>query len=517
MKFPSELSALGYYVFPTTDRRKFPSKVGTRESWASFIIDGEQELLHALLTAAGEATGAALCPQPGDPVRLLILDLDTYGESFESIWAKLSPDEEPPKGTGIVASPSGGYHLWFRVPNDVNPDKLPATIDMGNGLSGEIRTSGKARRLIMLPESTVTNKQGKVAKYRQVRPFRVSDLPDPPPTLLARLCARKGEVAPKREEGGIPTEIAHVLGLIDRIPEIEKGAMNTTVAQVGQILGRISPSQTPNEDMLNRLWRSIKPKLDDAFDHKSFRVAIISGWKTGRKNADSYGAREKHPTVTDVKAECVAILGKTPWMVEVRDSAGKIQEYQVGLGGSSKRPEEADRMTRLKDLGEVLPVLTRLAGADKDTVARSPLFIQPGWEKTLRFMLLAEKGVDQLGIPPEEKFMETLENWARIAASDGLFLHTWTSKRPDATQAFIVWPVAERPCLCIPPNLQEYLLMGIGDLPKAKRMVNGHMLKKVLTGMRSGQKAWCIALQTFADTTQVFCSAQYEKWIAKTI
>ena len=83
----------------------------------------------------------------------------------------------------------------------------------------------------------------------------------------------------------------------------------------------------------------------------------------------------------------------------MRDSSGKTKEWQVGFGGSAKRRTEATNVTRVKELGEVLPTLTRVSGADPDTVVRSPLFIQPGWNKALQFMLQYSRGVDQLGIP----------------------------------------------------------------------------------------------------------------------
>ena len=73
----TELSESGYWVFPTKNRQKFPTQFNGRK-WDALIKEGEHELEHAYLCKE-EGTGAALCPQPGDPVPLLILDLDTYG------------------------------------------------------------------------------------------------------------------------------------------------------------------------------------------------------------------------------------------------------------------------------------------------------------------------------------------------------------------------------------------------------------------------------------------------------
>ena len=80
-------------------------------------------------------------------------------------------------------------------------------------------------------------------------------------------------------------------------------------------------------------------------------------------------------------------------------------------------------------------------------------------------------------------------------------------------QAFIVWPADEQPCLIVPPALQEFLLIHSGNLPKARKLVRDHMLKKTLTGMRAGQKVWCISLHSLEESTQIFTGAQYERWV----
>ena len=254
------------------------------------------------------------------------------------------------------------------------------------------------------------------------------------------------------------------------------------------------------------------------FGTKEFRIAINSGWATGSKNAEKFQAREKHPSVTDVKSECEGLFGSIPWLVEVRDSAGKTKEWMAGFGGSAKRRNEADKIVRLRDLKDILPTLTRLTSASMDSVARSPLFIQPGWAKVLEYMLSTEKAVDQLGIPAEETFWELLEEWAKIAAGDLLFLEAWTEKRPfGAATAFIVWPLGDNKSasLIIPSMLQETMLTQIGDIPKAKRLVNKHLLKKTLVGMRSGQQVWACPLSVLEPITQEHLAAQYEQFVRK--
>lgn len=510
-----DLSEAGYWVFPTRNRQKYPTTFGGK-NWDTYIEDKEQELLHAhLLNDTG--TGAALCPQPADKVALLILDLDTYGMDFDTLWKHICPSEKPHKSMLVVGSPSGGFHIWFRIPEGVNAEKLPATFDFGEGVTGEVRASSKAKRLIMLPESLVINKNGKPAKYKITQgKMAPNTLPEPPPSLMTRLIARKDQG--KADDGNQPTEVLHLIGLLEQLTEIPEGDRNNFIARVGQIMGRLHPAKKLAPELVDQIWEHLAPKLGDSFDEKEFRIAINSGWTTGSKNAEKYQAREKHPSVTDIRAECEGIFTATPWLVEIRDSSGKTKEWMVGFGGSAKRRHEASRVTHLRDLRDILPTLTRLSNASLDTVARSPLFIQPGWAKVLDYMLSTEKAVDQLGIPPEERFWELLEEWSRISSGDLLFMEAWTEKRPLGTAtAFVVWPMAEEqpPALVIPPLLQETMLTQIGDIPKAKKLVAKHLLQKTLVGMRSGQKVWVCPISQLEPETQEFIGAQYERFVQR--
>jgi hypothetical protein len=509
----TELSEAGYWVFPTKNRQKFPTQFNGRK-WDSFINGGDHELAHAYLMRE-EGTGAALCPQAGDPVPLLILDLDTYGVDFDTVWSSVSPDAELPEGACVVASPSGGYHLWFRLPPDITASRLPATIDFGGGVAGEVRVSAKAKRLIMLPDSLVTNKNGKAAKYAVLKgKLDPKALAFPPETLAARLVARPNQ-GKQTEVGGKPTEALHLLAVLDNLGEVPEGGRNNFVAQLGQIMGRLHPGKGVDPELVAALWQKVGPKLGQ-FKETEFRVAVNSGWSTGSKNGEKYQAREKNPTVTDVKAECESVFGHTPWMIEVYDSTPKLKEILVGFGGSAKRRHEATKVATLTDMREVLPTLTRLSNAPMDVIARSPLFIQPGWGKVLDFMLRVEKGTDYLGVPIEDRFWELLDEWARIAAGDMLFLEGWTEKRPQgAVTPFIVWPLDESPpALVLPPMIQENLLTRLGDIPQARKLKKQFLLDKTLVGMRSGQKVWCLNLgQLPTPETQEYIGAQYELFV----
>lgn len=514
MDIALSLSAMGYHVFPCRNRQKFPQSIGGRP-WDKFL--GEQDLLAGHLVSAGDASGAALCPAEDDPVPLLILDIDAYNTDLDTIWFSVAPGEERPETLGVVRSASGGWHIWFRLPEGTDIRRLPATIDLGRGIQGELRVSGPARRLIMLPGSTVMNKHGKAGLYKALTPLVPEALPEPPEVLMSRILARRGTGQNERaSEGGVATEAHHLLGILDMIDEVPEGGRNNTVSRIGQILGRIGPSGKPSEGLVRGLWDKLGPKLGN-LTQTEFRIAIQSGWKTGRKNADTYSPRERHPTISDVREECEAVFGFLPWLCEVRDSGGKTKEWQVGFGGSAKRRNEASSVTKVRDLGEVLPTLTRLGNADPDTVVRSPLFIQAGWTKALNFMLQAERGVDQMGIPPEERFWSILDEYARMAAGDLLFLDTWTGRRPQGVaQAFIVWPPDDAPSLVIPSGLQEALLLSVGDLPKAKRLIKQNLLEKSLRGMKGGKKVWVCALSVLEQTTQEYCGGAYDRWVQRT-
>ena len=509
----TDLSSLGYWVFPTKNRQKFPTQFNGRK-WDTFIKTGEHELAHAYLVKE-QGTGAAMCPQSGDPVPLLILDLDTYGMEWGSVWDRVSPDNALPEGACVVASPSGGYHLWFRLPPDVIAQRLPATLDFGDGITGEIRVSSKACRLIMLPDSLVTNKNGKPAKYEVILgELDPKKLAYPPETLAARLVARPNQ-GKRTEIGGKPTEALHFIEMLELIEAIPDGNRNNTVSRIGQVLGRLHPGKSPDPELVSSVWDTLGKKLGN-FKQTEFRVAMNSGWNTGSKNGEKYQAREKNPTVTDVKAECESVFGHTPWMVEVFDSSGKLKETLVGFGGSAKRRHEATKVAALSDVKQALPSLTRLSSAPMDAVARSPLFVQPGWAKVLDFMMQVEKGVDHLGVPIEDKFWELLDEWARIAAGDLLFLEAWTEKRPPGSATpFVVWPLGDDspPAMVLPPILQETLITQLGDIPKARSLKKKYLLEKSLVGMRSGQRVWVCPLSQLPHVSQEYIGAQYELFV----
>jgi len=513
MKTAIHLSEQGYWVFPLRNKLKYPTKFQGLP-WTDFIKEKDQELMHALFINDGQATGAGLCPRSTDKVKLLILDLDCYGYDLEMVWSIACPGVPLPSDVPVVQSVSGGWHMYFRLPDNIDGDKLPATFDFGSEVSGELRVSGKRLSLIVLPDTSAINKSGVTGKYKLVQGslMDLESIPVPPDVLISRMVARKDQ---GKTETAEPTEVIHLLEILEDVEDLYEGGRNLFVAKVGQVLGRVHPAPQMSSKLYDRVKNILLDKLGD-FSEKEFKRTIMSGFKTGSKNAESYKPHEKHPSITDVKAECESVFGAVPWLVEVRDSTGKTKEWLVGYGGSAKRRHEAKKMVKLKDLKDILPSLTRLTSARMDTVVRSPLFIQTGWTKALEYMLNAQKAVDQLGIPPEERYWELLNEWARIAASDQQFIEAWTEKRSfGSSTSYICYPLADNhtPALVVPPLLQEALLIQVGDIPKAQRLVKQNMLKKTLVGMRSGQKVWVLPLSKLEPECEEYCSGQYEAYV----
>ena len=62
------------------------------------------------------------------------MDLDT-------LWNHVVPGEDLPEDVMVIKTPTGGWHLGFKLPPDVDAEKLPATFDFGNGVTGEVRAS----------------------------------------------------------------------------------------------------------------------------------------------------------------------------------------------------------------------------------------------------------------------------------------------------------------------------------------------------------------------------------------
>lgn len=423
-----------------------------------------------------------------------------------------------PPNAGLVKTASGGFHVYFSG-EGIDLKTLPSAFDLGQGCLGEIRKSAGGMALLVLPGSRVTNKRGKIALYEEVQPIVPSALCSPPPLLVKRLVARP-ERQPARHGDTMPTEAYHALRFIERMGIVKEGEMNVVIAQVGQLIGRLCPQTTPSDGIMKELWNALSPRLEtppfdpeDPEKQKLFRSAMKSGWKKGHDNRVKYDHKDPIPSVSDVRAECEALFGASPWLQEMRGPDGKVIELRLGLGGSAKRPNDVQQSASIDSMNDILPALTRIGRADEDTVALCPLFVQGGWGKTLRFMLQAGKEVTYISASPEDRLWSMLTIRLHEALAARAFTRTFNEKRDVPSACFLVYKSAQAYLVVPSADEQEFLLTHSGDVGKAKSVVKRVSLDKNLRGTSSRQRAWAISLSYFDESDTLLANEAYEAWV----
>lgn len=519
--FALSLAEAGYTVIPLIENLK-----ARRDGWREMVEKGP-DYCRALLMAERGLTGAALVPRPTDPVPLLILDIDDHtGRPVEEIWDSVLPGDPLPETAGISRTANGGIHLWFALPEDIDPNRLPTNrLDLGSAINADLRASRKSLGLLVLPGSRVVRKNGALGAYRVERPIDPQSLPFPPPALMRRILARKvGEDAPKR--GQLSTEALHYLAHIkDFIPDggVTEGNINTFIAQVGQVLGRASLQRQPSDAHKSMIFELLAPKLQSPpFDPSSpekqrqFHQALSSGWKKGMQNRENHNQHPDNPSVTDVLRECKAIFGEHPWLKEFKDFGSAKTTLVLGLGGTAKTPHDAQATMTLDDMANLLPALGALSGADPDTVVTSPFQTSGSWLKALRYYLVSTKVVEPVGRPPEDLFMEALQSTATRAIEGGRIHLTMGERRKDPGAAFIYWPRAEmtQPQLIIPDEgEQEMALQYSNDIRVAKGLVAKSIHTKQISG-RGSKRAWGVPLDFLGDEVVEQAGLLFEKTVS---
>ena len=513
LDFAEKLAEKGYWIFPTYNRQKGARQV-MGKPWGWYLDNSSPEVVASMLSRTSPS-GASLCLNPSDPVQLLILDFDLdpkAGITWEKLWDVISTGLPVPDGLGVTRSISGGFHVWFKLPGKV---KLPDKFDLGSGIAGEIRASTRPKTFIMLPGSIALNKEGKPGRYKMDMEIAVDKLPEPPPSLMARLSSRTDRGNKEATNSrGIPTELSHFLEILDET-EFPEGQRNETIAKVGQIFGRIIPSSDLSPEILSATWTKLGPKLGRGFNQKEFLKTIHSGFRTGRANANKFNKREKHPTVTDIDSECSGIFGGTLWSQRLVDSSAKTVGYVVGVGGSEKRPDEAEIAVQIEppfNIDEILPALAKATRVDPDVVVTSPIFIQPGWKKVLEFALKRRSSIEPIAMPPEDVFLEKLNSWAKSAAANGYLIERWTEKRSfDKGSPFLVHPTdGEDLTLVLPERSYERALRQMGDIAQARTLGKKYLLQKTLVGR---SKTWTLASLHLDEGTRATIKMAYEKKI----
>lgn len=498
--FGQKLADAGYWVFPLSQYRKATFPQDTRgRSWGRLMDDPTEGrvIAQTSLATGPELTGAVACFQPTDPVPVLVLDCDNYGADVGTVWASVGVDGPPPP---TVRTASGGCHFWFRVPEGRSVDELPFEFNLGAGARGEVRGSREARQLLVLPGSVAINKQKARGSYTAIAmPQDMRELPEVPAQLWDRLKAGNNKAHDTSTK--LPTEITHVLGLLGDRPagSLLRGSYNTTISQVGQVLGRISGWERPSDEMADKAHQVLSGWLEEgeSFDPTEFHQALNSGFRRGKKNGDKYQPRDKFPTVTDVLAECRNLFDGEPWLVEMMGPDGKTQDWLLGIGGSAKDRDEATRTVSLKAVEDAFVSLCQMGSVDLDTASQSPLHIMPGWRKALHLHLMATKAVDHQGLPPEVRFWTKLAELARDAARERAFLQTRNGSRSSYANLYI--PAEDAPELVLLPEAQMYLNMYVRDNRVMSRERRRSASTRRLRGQSKGTESWSFPLRSVAE------------------
>lgn len=438
------LAARGYNVLPLQQYRKHPSFAWKNKS---------QVFYTAQMSALGATTtGWALKLDRNDPIKIIVLDIDAYNLTQEEIEAVLYPNTSADSNLCVVQSPSGGFHYYYQVPSDAKMKSFPDEYDLGSGVKGELRISDRRNRLILLPGSMATNKQGDLGMYKKLS-GSLDSLPDLPGQLLARLSARPAAAVdyPGQAKVALPTEAEHLLATIAMIADdsFPRGGWNDWIAQTGEQVGRMWARPSPTDAVVERFWQGMAPKFQggDA-DPNEFALAFRSGYRTGRNNAETHNTpRDKFPTATDVTSEIRSVCGGPLSLVENVTREGATESYTLLFDGSPKRPEEAKKSVTLKNLGDAATLLgniLRISNADPDSLAKSPLS-QAAWLRQMKVNLMAERGIDRQGRPVAECLQHLIEdegdqaarnNWIGITQSEGCPREPHTNRRRWGTASW---------------------------------------------------------------------------------
>jgi hypothetical protein len=205
--------AMGYRVLPLVPRGKAPLTDLVSEGLKNATLDPE--------TARGwwrEAPEANVGVLP--PKEVLVLDID---EREALRWLPL------PRGAPFHATPSGGFHVFLRLPDGV---ELPAR---ARALPG-VDLRGMGRAYVAAPPSRTPE-----GVYRAILPLRPPDeLPPVPEALLERLLPKPVPAPPPAAFGGAasPKRLAALLAWgADRVRRAPVGTRHDTLLRVARLMG----------------------------------------------------------------------------------------------------------------------------------------------------------------------------------------------------------------------------------------------------------------------------------------
>jgi len=553
---PTKLLLQGFYLFPVYGYRKYPTKLGGKAcTW--YWDHSELQVLAAEAAVAltnTSLTGWAICPHKDDYVPLLLIDVDDYANNRtnEETWQELTNSTaKPPKGTGFVSTPSGGTHVWLRMPAHVAPSSIPHAFDLGNGIKGEIRFSGQeGAKFLVMPGTRSLNKQDHVGRYEATTEFNLATLPEAPPDLIARLQNRLGtsEVEDQEQvtdnnalniqksfknpptrkeivESQMPTEFHHLLMILENC-SVAEGGRNNFAAAVAQIVGRFYRKR-PNETAMKLLENAIQKTVDPPMDSGELKRTLFSAIKKGQVNSKKHDEFTKHPSMTLVLTEARAIFQSIPWLLVHLNSEGRPVAYEIGVGGSAAAKDSTTRSVTVMDftIQSVLAGLSKLSGADPDVVVRSPIFIAQSWAKVLMHWLRTTAEYEYVSLPTEAVFWDTVQQWALEAADGKSFSEGLSLKQEDktvlchTTAAVVDRQMTDyrRLVLIIHPRAHEFLLMSCGDIGATKKLIRSYVDERRVLYPRKSALAWCVEVneENMGEETMAYIWSRYTDYKTK--
>ena len=256
MREALEYIAMGYRVLPLVPWGKAPLADLVPEGLKNATLDPE--------TARGwwrEAPGANVGVLP--PKGVLVLDID---EREALRWLPL------PRGAPFHATPSGGFHVFLRLPDGVD---LPAR---ARALPG-VDLRGMGRAYVAAPPSRTPE-----GVYRAILPLRPpEELPPVPEALLERL-PKPAPAPPPAVLGGAasPKRLAALLAWgADRVRRAPVGTRHDTLLRVARLMGGYLHLGLEEAQALHAL---VEAALEAGLPHEEALRTARWGLEAGKAN-----------------------------------------------------------------------------------------------------------------------------------------------------------------------------------------------------------------------------------------
>lgn len=446
------MAASGYTVFPLLKYAKAPYV----KDWQDVSAEAAYERTRQEV----QATGWTLRLRATDPAPLVCLDVDAYDASMEEVCRAVYGSPDPPQGVGVVRSCSGGIHLYHRVPEGVNAAGFGNSFKLTEKVRGELRVSSPNHTaLLVLPGTLAIPKgqEGKPQPYEVVSfPEDPDDLADLPDSTCVLLLERPSPEAPPPDKGAepvnpvskMPPPIHKLIEIVKRLEDgviLDGSGRRDLAYYMGYLCGRSTPRDLPRDEWMEAVAEAACPKFEQPWTLVQFSDNFIRGWSGGYKDADKWNrdTQERTPTGTDFYREAINVFGHRPWLRVHKDASGKIVSYEIGLGGSAKRPHEAvvtQHLDSVDSWAKTYAAFCKMGRVDMDTAALSQLRKAQPWGQVGLLALRMFSEEDRAGLSLEDNVKVQISQAALDAARAGHFgvLSAWPKqgKRRKDTAAW---------------------------------------------------------------------------------